>query len=252
MSPIHSHYLYEARSTPMTESHRTQYSPETPWLCWDAWAKAQTYESQNPPWFKQFTSLWTDPEYTSVWEPHDDTGFALIHRLLNHFAVQGSLAGVVWGDPALLQRQLRLTTPPDLSWLLDAGWIVYISDEEKARREAERHASSKTKSKGSAKKRSRKETPKPTREKKPVSREEAAAAILVEQPDISRRAMAKQLGCSVATVSRLLTWQKRMSRHDEGGETQEPPSQYQESRCTTQERVEESRDTASTQRRPFH
>ena len=39
-------------------------------------------------------------------------------------------------DPALLQRELRLAAPPDLSWLLEAGWVVYIGDEEKARRES--------------------------------------------------------------------------------------------------------------------
>lgn len=134
----------------------TSFSVETPWLCWDKWRQVQTYGQANPPWFKAFTSIWTDEKYRAVWEPHGDAGFALVHRLMHHMAAH-STAGIVWGDPALLQRELRLTAPPDLSWLLQAGWVVYIGDEEKARREApaapkaKRKAAPKRKSKAAPK-----------------------------------------------------------------------------------------------------
>lgn len=130
----------------------TSFSSETPWLCWSKWREVQTYGQANPPWFKAFTSIWTDEKYRAVWEPHGDAGFALVHRLMHHMAAH-STTGIVWGDPALLERELRLTAPPDLSWLLAAGWILYIGDEEKARREAP--AAPKAKRKAPAKRKSK-------------------------------------------------------------------------------------------------
>ncbi len=61
-------------------SRCTTYGPETPWLCWDAWAKAQRYETPNPPWYRIFTSLSTDPRYRNVREPHGDKAAALLRE----------------------------------------------------------------------------------------------------------------------------------------------------------------------------
>ena len=84
------------------------YGPETPWLCWDKWAQAQRYKQANPPWFRAFTSVWTDPEYRQVWEPHGDKAAALLFRLMHYLAAHSRI-GAVWGDPVALQRELGMS-----------------------------------------------------------------------------------------------------------------------------------------------
>lgn len=112
------------------------YSAETPWLIWDKWAKGQCYKTANPPWYKQFTRIWTDEADRAVWDVpgQSDRRAALIFRLTQHMAVHSAI-GAVWGDPVALQREMRMAEPPDLSWLLEAGWLLYITDAEKIERE---------------------------------------------------------------------------------------------------------------------
>jgi hypothetical protein len=120
----------------MPETPLTQYSAKTPWLIWDKWAKGQCYKTANPSWFKQFTRLWNDESDRAVWDVpgESDRRAALIFRLTQHMAVHSAI-GAVWGDPVALQREMRMEEPPDLSWLLEAGWLLYITDAEKIERE---------------------------------------------------------------------------------------------------------------------
>lgn len=108
----------------------TSYSAETPWLCWVGWPEAQRYRRANPDWVALSTALRTDPEYRSVWLPHGPAGLGLISALVLLFA-ERSVSGIAFGAPEYLQGDLypglTLPEPPDLSWLLEAGWIRYIS-----------------------------------------------------------------------------------------------------------------------------
>lgn len=119
-----------------TERRATSFSPETPWLVWDKWSKGQCYKTANPPWFKQFTRLWTDPHDRAVWdvEGQGQERAALLFRLTQYMAVHSAI-GCVWGDPVMLQLELRTDGPPDVSWLVEAGWLKYISNAEKIERE---------------------------------------------------------------------------------------------------------------------
>ncbi len=112
----------------------TSYTSETPWLCWVGWPEAQRYRKANPDWVALSTSLRTDPEYRSIWLPHGPAGLGLINALVLLFA-ERSVSGIAFGAPEYLQGDLypglTLPEPPDLSWLLEAGWIRYISLAEK-------------------------------------------------------------------------------------------------------------------------
>ena len=155
------------------------YSAETPWLCWVKWAQAQHYREANPPWFRSFTSLWTKPEYRQVWAAHGDRAAALLFRLTHHLAARSRI-GVVWGDPVALQRELGMTAPPDLSWLLAAGWCRYIGDVEKQRREREADAPpAKATGKGPAPKKAR---PPSAAKQAAQVREAGAGAWLARNP----------------------------------------------------------------------
>ena len=183
----------------------TAYGPETPWLCWDRWAKGQTYKEANPPWFRAFTSIWTDPKKRQVWEPHGDKAAALLFRLRHHMAARSRI-GVVWGDPVALQRELGMSEPLDLSWLLEAGWCLYISDAEKQRRELE---ADEPQTKAEVK-----QTPAEARAPSPakqaaVARDTGAAEWLRRNPGMRAADLAEQLGCSVRTVYGLAAWRHR-------------------------------------------
>lgn len=121
---------------PVGGEKATAFCPATPWLVWDRWAKGQCYKTANPPWFKQFTRLWTDPVDRAIWdvEGKGQERAALLFRLTQYMAVHSAI-GCVWGDPVMLQHELRTEGPPDVSWLVEAGWLKYISNEEKIERE---------------------------------------------------------------------------------------------------------------------
>lgn len=176
----------------------SHFTPETPWLHWVKWRKVQRYTKANPAWIASCTSLWTDPHYRSIWQPHGDAGFALIHKLLYHLA-QHSVSGVVWGDPALLAETLDLAAAPDLSWLVEAGWIEYIGRDRKKEIEASLDAPKKPKKEEKA--------PKPPAA--PSAREEQARRILAARPQITCREMAAHLHCSSATICGLQAWKSR-------------------------------------------
>ncbi len=165
----------------------TSYTAETPWLCWDKWARLQTYHSPNPPWYREPTSIWTNPGYRKVWEPHGDAGIALIWRLTHHMAARSTI-GVVWGDPVALQRELGMATAPDLSWLLDAGWLIYISDAEKAARE---HPPAEAKTEDA------------------TDVEARTRRLLAEDPSLTAAVLADKLGRSVRSIYRLRAWRDR-------------------------------------------
>ncbi len=108
----------------------TSYTAETPWLCWDGWPKVQQYKKANPTWVAVCTSLRTNPKYRSIWAPYGHAGLGLVTDLILLLA-ERSVSGIVFGAPEYLQGELQLTAPPDLAWLLEAGWIRYISLAEK-------------------------------------------------------------------------------------------------------------------------
>ncbi len=117
-------------STVQSAIQESCYSVETPFLLWANGSRVQRYEKANPAWIAACTSLWTDDMYRSVWKPHGDAGFVLIHMLLYHIA-QHSVTGIVCGEPACLQDGLEMAAPPDVLWLVEAGWVRYISLAEK-------------------------------------------------------------------------------------------------------------------------
>lgn len=108
----------------------TSYTAETPWLCWSDWPKVQQYKKANPTWVALCTSLRTDPKYRSIWAPYGHAGLGLIADLILLLA-ERSVSGIVFGAPEYLQGEMQLTAPPDLSWILAAGWVRYISLAEK-------------------------------------------------------------------------------------------------------------------------
>ena len=111
-------------------SASTSYCTETPWLCWSDWTKVQQYKKPNPMWIAMCLSLFDDPEYAAVWKPGGHTRLGLILHLMGVFG-RCSVSGIIFGSPEYLQGELDLPSPPDLSWLLEAGWVRYISLAEK-------------------------------------------------------------------------------------------------------------------------
>lgn len=188
----------------------TAYTAATPWLIWDKWSRGQCYKTANPPWFKQFTSLWTDPACRAVWDvPGESDGrAALIFRLTQHMAVHSAI-GAVWGDPVALQRELRTEGPVDLTWLIEAGWCRYISDAEKERRERDVDGDGKAKPKPAAKQRVGARQAAPARRKTRAgneAREKAAAEWIQANPDVTAKDLACQLSCHTRTIYRLRAW----------------------------------------------
>lgn len=138
----------------------------------------------------------------------------MLWRLTHHLAVR-SRCGIVWGDPVALQRELGMTSAPDLSWLIQAGWCVYISDAEKDRRERDavgkQTPATETKAKATSKPKQRvgagRTSPAPGKKRVGnAARERAAAAHLVRHPDMTAKDLACQLSCHTRTVYRLRAW----------------------------------------------
>lgn len=192
----------------MSNTPLTQYGPETPWLCWAKWPRAQHYQKANPAWIALYRSLIDDAEYNWVWREEGHAQLGVIVHLMSTIAKHGT-SGIMYGAPELLAAELGLAGPPDLSKLVQAGWIQYISSDDKRKIEAELAA------------------PKPPRAKPPADspagppapptdREQQARQILAAEPHLTRAALAARLSCSVTTVERLDAWRnRRLSANNE-------------------------------------
>ena len=107
------------------------YSAATPWLCVAGYGNWQRHKKPSPAWLAIDCGLVSDPRKRAVWEPQGAAGFLLWHELLVAVG-KASPQGLIWGDPEMLRRSLGRPAMPDIGWLVAAGWVVYLSDEEKA------------------------------------------------------------------------------------------------------------------------
>lgn len=110
---------------------KAQRCDVAPWLCLPRWCDWQHTRTPAPKWIATDCGLVSDPRKRAVWEPHGAEGFLLWQGIMVA-ASRVSTLGLMWGDLRLLQRELQMAELPDIEWLLEAGWLVYVTDSQKA------------------------------------------------------------------------------------------------------------------------
>lgn len=134
---------------PWPASAAQRYCDESPWLAvvnargpWPTWLHGRA----NPPYIPLCLSLWSK----AFWRDADAATRVFCLEMWRHAAMEDPW-GIVWGDPAKLRRRLGMESAEftlRLEAMLKAGWLVYLTDAERAaamawRRQNERERGSK-------------------------------------------------------------------------------------------------------------
>jgi len=122
----------ELRRFPWPADSRQRFSDASPWLAvvnargpWGVW---QHYR-EAPKWLPWCRSLWEK----RFWREADDGLKVFCWQIWQHMA-DANLWGIVWGDPARLRREWQFdsaTFSPRLEAMIQAGWLVYLTDAER-------------------------------------------------------------------------------------------------------------------------
>jgi hypothetical protein len=134
----------QAERFPWPAEPAQRYSPDTPWLAIVNCRGPKGVWKHNkpaPPWIPLCLDLWENSHWT-VWEP----ACQLFTQSLWRFVAMQSATGIVWGEPESLRRQLKCSDGniiTDRSRFADylerhcqAGFVCYLSDEEKEHAES--------------------------------------------------------------------------------------------------------------------
>lgn len=81
------------------------------------WEKFQHYKDRNPPWIKLYRWLLDDYEFSQL-QDETKAHLMLIWLLASH------TGGRVPADPKYLAAKIGATSLPDLSKLVDSGWLI--------------------------------------------------------------------------------------------------------------------------------
>jgi hypothetical protein len=117
---------------PWPANPEQRYGLASPWLAvvnargpFGVWRHDRT----GPKWLPWCRSLWSK----DLWRESGD-GFKVFCWRIWQWAADEDLWGIVWGDPVRLCRQWELDPATFSAWLetmLQAGWLVYLTDAER-------------------------------------------------------------------------------------------------------------------------
>lgn len=209
------------KHTSIPKELAAQRYPEAPWLAVVRWRRQrgqpksgwQLYETPGPLWLAYDVRLVTEVKFRAIWEAAGPWGLSVWLGLMGEVSKQG-LYGLIWGDPAMLAEMVPHLGQTGLDWLVEAGWVVYLTTEQAKIVRAGGTVADVVEVLAKAQDHPEKDQgggdsgDSPAAEPQDV-REVGCAAYLAANPQAPATVIGEYLGCSARTIRRLRAWRNR-------------------------------------------